>query len=666
MQVTNGLREASAEAIEDAVRFSDPMVLRGLTFLLTGDETLAEIGTTTVEFGFVEAEAITDPAAIDLLQEKAANALKTLREQEEDEVSVGPMGRLRRSFDLSAGVEIADYEFEMWEEQSGIDPWARGIRWEQGPLEDRVEDFNVVVIGAGMGGLHAGVHLKRAGIPFTILERNSGVGGTWHQNRYPGARVDTPSRIYTHVYGVDFGFSGFFSPQQENERYFNWVADEFGVREHIRLDTTVESLVWREDEGVWEIEATGPDGPVQLRANGVISAVGFLDHPKIPDIDGLETFAGDAFHTARWPENLDLGGKRVAVVGTGSTGYQLVPAVVKEAEHTYLFQRSPNWCFEIPGYLAEYPPQATWLDRNVPFHAQFSRFRSSWLFGPANVRHCFEIDPDFVDEDTRSPLNKKIRAQRIAFIESKLGARPDLFEKMIPAQPPLSARPVLIDEGHSVFDMLVRDEVTLVTTPIKRVTEAGIETEDGEEIALDVIVLATGFRSNDFLWPMEVRGRDGRRLEELWKKDGPRAYLGAMAPGFPNLFMIYGPNTNTYAGGNPINFQEYVTRFALECFRGLIEQDLRTVDVTDDAYWRYNDELDRWQAFKIYMDPRAHSYFHNEHGRSPVNSTIDERKLWRWLRDPTGSDGSLPAYEGGPVANASEMHPRFGEDLIVS
>jgi 4-hydroxyacetophenone monooxygenase len=524
----------------------------------------------------------------------------------------------------------------------------------------------VVVIGAGAGGLGAAVYLKQAGVPYVVIEKNPGVGGTWFENRYPGARVDSPSRTYTHTFGAGYEYPNPFCEQNENEKYFNWVTDEFGVRESIEFNTEVKSVVWDDDAKVWEIEAVGPDGPRSWRANAVISGVGFLARPNIPHLEGLATFEGPAFHTARWPGDLDLTGKRVAVIGSGCTSYQMMPELAKMAGHTYLFQRTPNWCFDVAGYRSPYPPQVNWLDRNFPYFTNFTRFRISWLYGPDSLGAAFTADPTFKDVHTRSAVNKRARDSRLEFLQRKFADHPEMVEKMLPIAPPFSSRPVLVDSDYSVYDALLRDDCTLVTDGIRRVKENGIELEDGGEIAVDVVVLATGFKANDFLWPMEVRGRNGLLLEQLWEKDGARAYLGTMAPGFPNLFMIYGPNTNATGGLGTFDFEEMVTRFALECIEHLILEGKQSVDVTLDGYWRYNNELDRQEALKIYKDPRANNYYQNEHGRSAGNSPFDIRQMWTWLRRPVDHHGAGAQPVGDQsVSGAAAVRPHFGEDLVV-
>jgi 4-hydroxyacetophenone monooxygenase len=332
----------------------------------------------------------------------------------------------------------------------------------------------------------------------------------------------------------------------------------------------------------------------------------------------------------------------------------------------YLFQRTPSWVFDIPNYLAEYPPQVNWLDRNVPYLTNFVRFRQNWLRRPTAVRGVNDIDPDFHDPLAVSAANKAVRDQRLAFMRSKFGDNLELIATMTPPAPPGATRPVLVDPTYCVYDVLLRDDVTLVSTGIDRITSGGIATRDGAEYDIDVIVLATGFRANDFLWPMEVRGRDGRDIQDLWSRDGARAYLGTMLPGFPNFFMIYGPNTNANVGFAITHMQELVTRFALECIGALVTTGTRTVDVTPDAYWRYNDALDQAAAGRIYDDPRVHSYFRNKFGRCATNAAFDGRLMWNWLRNPADPGHDAERLEERFLQTSQVIHPYFGRDLILA
>jgi 4-hydroxyacetophenone monooxygenase len=667
------LLRASDDTIDEVVQYAEPMVLRGLLYQLTGDESLRATQTSDMVLAS-RIVSVTDPESLDLIRTKAAALLKEYRDSGPGEVAIGPEDRLPESLALVAGEEIPDADLEMWLEELALDPWARGLDWPETPSPEQLEGFTVAVIGAGMGGLNAAVQLKRAGIPFTVLEMGGGVGGTWYWNRYPGARVDSPSRTYTHMFAVDYLQPSEHCPQEENERYFNWVADQFGIREHIEFETEVKSIVWDDGAKEWEITAEQPHGTRTWRVNAVITAVGIFTRPNVPTFPGQESFGGRWCHTARWPQDLDLTGKRVAVIGSGCSSYQLMPEIVKQTAHTYLFQRTPSWVNGIPRYLSEMHEQVAWLDRNVPFHTHFVRFRTAWFTRPETLRGVFTADPDFHDPHAASAANKRVRDASVDFLHSKLGDRPDLMEKMLPPVPPGSARPVAVDREYSIYDVLLRDDVTLVTEPIERITESGIMVEGGVEHAVDVIVLATGFKTNDFLWPMDIRGRDGVRIDDLWAKDGARAYLGAMLPGFPNFFMVYGPNTNGVGGLGIVDFEETVVRFALQCIAALVLEGKRAVDVSTDAYWRFNAEQDRYDAVQIYnFDKRVESYYTSRFGRSVTNGALDFRLLWNWLRNPVRD----PRAYGEPTIEerladvsdelatvAAVVDPYLGKDLV--
>jgi len=631
------LLEATDAEIEDAISYADPMMLRGLVYQLTADEKLASTEVTP-QVG-IDAATFANESEVALVRARAAAFLRAYRDAGAGPIDVGPRERLARSLALAGGVEeVPPEDLPLWLEELALEPYGRGLTWKRPPAPEGLRAFSAIVIGAGMGGLNAGVQLKHAGIDFTVLEKNSGVGGTWFENDYPGARVDSPSRTYTHIFGVEFGLSHPFCERDENQRYFNRVADEFGVREHIVFDTEVVSLTWDDASATWEVISKGPDGEQVWHPNVVISAVGLLSRPSVPTIEGAGDFEGSSFHTARWPEGLDLNGQRVGVIGTGCSGIQLVPELAMLTGHTYVFQRSPEWLFDRKGYRAPYPPQVTWLDRNFPYFRNFMRFRAHWLTGPYLSGPLREVDPTFDDPHARSAVNKRLRDERIAFIERKFAGRPDLLEKMIPAYPPYARRPVQVDTDYCYYDALLRDDVTLVTDGIERITPSGIRTSTGAEIELDLIVYATGFKANECLWPMEVRGRASSSVEQLWSKDGPRAYLGTMVPGFPNFFMIYGPNMNSYGGLGVLNLEEMVVRYTMQCIEYLLLSEKRSVDVTEAAYWRWNSALDERESSRIYMDPRAKSYFQNDHGRSATNCPFYGNEMWHHLRSPNFDD----------------------------
>jgi len=629
--VREELLAASDEVIEDAIVYADLAALRGLLYQLTGDDEVAQARLNIDDPATALAGGSDDT---DLLRRKGAEFLKAYRDGGAGEISLGPDERLPTSLRLASHFELADEDMDLWIEELAIDPWARGLAWTTPPPPERLDAFNVVVIGGGLGGLNAAIQLKRAGIPFTVIEKNPDVGGTWWENRYPGCRVDTASRSYTNLFGVDWSYPYSHCPASENERYFQWVTDTYQLRDDIVFETEVRSMAWDEDTSEWHVSVDGPDGERVLRANAVITAVGFLNRPKLPKIEGMDDFQGPSFHSARWPEGLGTEGKRFAVIGTGASGYQMIPEIALDAEHLVIFQRTPQWLMPTPGYRSPYPPQVNWLDRNLPFYSNFMRFQAA--ISIRFLSDFSEIDPDFDDPDACSAGNKAMRDASIAFLERKLGDDPELVRTMTPPHPFLSARPLAVDAEYSVLDVLRSDNVTLVTNGIRRITETGIETVTGEHHDVDVIVYATGFHATEYLFPMTISGREGVTIEKTWAEDGARAYLGCMVPRFPNLWMVYGPNTN--GGMHPASFHEVVVRYALECMEHLVTNDKDEVEVTEEAYWRYNRLLDERNANKVWSDPRAHNYYWTDFGRSAVMCPFYPWEIWHFLRHPSFND----------------------------
>jgi 4-hydroxyacetophenone monooxygenase len=315
------LLEASDQEIEDAVLHADPMVLRGLLYQLTGDESIIATEAVSSAHGLHTVAVVANPADVALLRSKASGFLKSYRDIGAGDIPVGSQERLQRSLALAAGEDIPDRDMPMWLEELALDPWTRSMEWPGRPEPEKLQEFEVLVIGAGMLGLNSAAQLQHAGIRYTVVEKNPDVGGTWFENRYPGARVDTPSRAYTLICGTGYNYPYQYSPQSENEKYIRWLADRYELRHKIVFGTEVKSLIWDEAARLWQAEAVGPDGPRTWRVNAVMTAVGFLNRPNVPQFAGAEEFRGELFHTARWPAGLDITGKRVAVVGSGCSGY---------------------------------------------------------------------------------------------------------------------------------------------------------------------------------------------------------------------------------------------------------------------------------------------------------------------------------------------------------
>ncbi len=386
---------------------------------------------------------------------------------------------------------------------------------------------SIAVVGAGFGGVGAAVMLRRAGYhDVSVFERGERIGGVWHHNTYPGAACDIPSHLYEFSFEPNPRWSRRYGPQAEIQAYLEDVARRYGVLERIRTGTEVTRATWSEERGNWRLETTAGDHEAEV----LLTACGQLSVPKVPPIPGLDSFDGPAFHTAEWRHDLDLAGKRVAVLGTGCSGIQVVPAIQRIVERVDVYQRSPGWT--IPKMDFDYSERARRLFERFPLLQRLDRmtiFALQELAAAGMTKHRWLL-PAFRAVGRRQ-INKAIED-------------PELRRKVTPTDEVGCKRIMLTDDWYPT---LTEPNVDLVTDRIAEVTGDSIRTRDGTERPTDVLVLATGFNSHGFVAPMEVVGAGGRTLAEEWA-DVARAYLGMSVPGFPNMFLLYGPNTNGGSG----------------------------------------------------------------------------------------------------------------------
>ena len=378
---------------------------------------------------------------------------------------------------LAGGVPMDEYMEMVLEELALHGNDLRAPQWQRAEIApDR--PFHVAIVGSGMSGIIAAYRLKQAGIDYTIFEKNSDVGGTWKENTYPGCRVDIPNHYYSYSFAQRDDWPQYYSPQPELHRYFRQCVDEFGIRDHIVLDTEVSSIVYDEGSGRWTLELAGPDGESPFTADAVISAVGQLNRPQYPSIEGRDSFAGPAFHSAEWDHTVDLTGKRVGVIGTGCSAAQFSPIVAEQAGTLEIFQRTPNWQFPQPIYHDDVPETFQWLLRHIPSYREWYRF---WLFykSAETLRPIAEVDPAWPDQ-TRSvsELNDMMRQLLTEAIEVQYTDRPDLLPKVVPQYPPAAKR-IIVDNG-AWAQMLHRDNVALTDTGIAKIVPEGVVTVDGE------------------------------------------------------------------------------------------------------------------------------------------------------------------------------------------
>lgn len=512
------------------------------------------------------------------------------------------------------------------------------------------EGFEVLIIGAGVSGLCAAIRLQQAGIPFTILEKSATVGGIWRDNRYPGAGVDTPNHLYSYSF-APYDWSMYFALRDELQGYLEHVTEQFKLRPFIRFDTKVESLEYEAASQRWAVSVKSSDGTRQtLKPNVVISAVGIFNPIKLPDIKGLDSFAGPCFHSAEWPADLDLRGKRVAMIGNGASAMQIGPEIQNVVKSLTIFQKSAHWVAPNEQFRKPIPEPLRFLLREVPLYRTWYRLRIGWTFGD-RIHSTLQKDPAWPYADrSLNKVNDSHRAYFTQYILSELGDRKDLLEKVLPTYPPFGKR-MLMDNGW--FRMLKNKKVKLVSDPITEIRSDRIITKDDTEYEADVLVVATGFDVLRFLTAFEARGRSGRSLREVWDDDNAQAYLGLTIPDFPNFFCLYGPNLQPGHGGSIMFVAEMQVRYIVDLLRKMVTQGIGAVECRQDVHDQYNERVDRAHENMVWTHPGMETYYRNTRGRVVVNSPHRNDTFYEMTRTANLEDfivepphSSLPSERG--------------------
>lgn len=491
------------------------------------------------------------------------------------------------------------------------------------------EGFRAVVIGAGVGGLCAAVNLRAAGIPYVVLERNDTVGGTWLENSYPGAGVDTPNHLYSFSF-APFEWRRYFSLRDELHNYLEHVSREFEVRSNIRFGCEVVSATYHEPSQSWRVDYRDPAGtPRQVTANLLISAVGAFNPPRPPDIPGVDDFTGDCYHTARWPADAELDGRRVGVIGTGASAMQLVPQIADRVAELTIFQRSPQWAAPFEQFRKEVPEPVRFLLNEVPLYRTWYRMRLGWTFND-RIHPALQKDPEW--EHPARAVNAQNDAFRRFFtryVQDELGERTDLLDAVLPTYPPYGKR-ILLDNGW--FAAVCRDNVTLVPEAAASVAGNRVRTASGGEHELDVLILATGFDVSRFVSTYEVRGRSGQTLQEAWHDDDGRAYLGCTVPDFPNFFTLYGPNLQAGHGGSLMFFLEAQMTYVMGLVRQMVDDGIGAIELRRQVCEAYNSRLDELHESMIWTHPGMETYYRNSKGRVVVPTPLRVIDFWSLTR----------------------------------
>lgn len=495
-------------------------------------------------------------------------------------------------------------------------------------------EHEILIIGAGFSGIGVAVRLEEAGLrDYAIVEQGDDFGGTWYWNRYPGLAVDIPSFSYQYSFAQSPDWSRTYAPGDELLAYAKRCAGEHRLADRTRFGTKVTGAQFDEARHRWLVETDGGEG---FSVRHIIDATGVLTVPKKPDIPGVESFAGQTIHTARWDPDADLAGKRVGVIGTGASAVQLIPEVAPDVEHLTVFQRTPIWC--LPKFDKPLPASVRWALRRIPGAQRAARLLSQTLveltfplsahfFKPFRLAQLFEGRArDYIREQVEDPV---------------------LQEKLTPRYGLGCKRPSFHNAYLSTFN---RENVDLETDPIAEITERGIRTADGTEHELDVLVLATGFKvfdpGNFPKYP--ISGREGRDLEEFWRVNRFQAYEGVSIPGFPNYFMVMGPYG--YNGSSYFNLVETQGRHIVRCLSHAERSGATSVEVTAAANDRYFAEMMRRRKRQIFWQEScglANSYYFDDHGDVPLRPVSTIETMWRARRFP------LADYRFGHAASGA-------------
>jgi 4-hydroxyacetophenone monooxygenase len=533
------------------------------------------------------------------------------------------------------GGDMSPYLPLLMEELATHETDPRAPTWQAAELAPG-RTLRAAVIGAGMSGLLAAHRLAQAGLEVTVFEKSTEVGGTWYDNHYPGCRVDNPNHAYSYSFAQRHDWPNHYSTQPTLLEYFNQFADHFDLRRHISFGTEVVEATWSDDANRWTLTLRQGEGTdEQTECDIVISAVGQLNRPRYPEIEGLDSFRGDGFHSARWEHGASLAGRRVAVIGTGASAIQFIPEVAEQAGELLVFQRTPPWLGPTPDYHEPVATGLQWLYRHIPGYSPLSRFAMFWRLGDQALE-AVRVDASWDGGPTSvSPLNEFAREMLTAYLQSEFADRPDLLSQVIPSYP-VGAKRILRDNGIWART-LKRPNVRLISDPIGSITATSVLTSDGDEYPVDAIVFGTGFRASEFLAPMRVTGRGGVDLQEQWGDDA-RAYLGITVPHFPNFFCLYGPNTNIVINGSIIYFSECGVRYILGCIRTLLENQAQSIEVRADVHDEFNRRVDEQNAVMAWGASDVNSWYKNNTGRVTQNWPFTLLEYWERTLEPDAGE----------------------------
>lgn len=597
---------------------------------MTGDKSLLDDAfrpRLQAELITIPANGGVDDAAAALARERITDAL--IRQKD------APGGFAARS-NISVE-ELADFlsggakdHTELLSKELGADCEKDEVTWTKAAIApDR--KFVVGIIGAGPAGLAMAYKLYRAGVDFVIFDKNGEVGGTWYLNRYPGCRLDTGRLSYSFSFAQRRDWRHLFTEQGDLLRYYKGFAAEAGLAKSIHFNSEVVAATYQEEHGKWALKIRNLRSKTEsdIIVDALISAVGVLHQPKIPEFAGAERFRGQTVHSACWHDGVDYRGKRVSIIGTGASAYQIGPSIVKDVASLNIFQRSAPWMLPTPTYHHEVSPEARWLNENLPRYHQWLRLWEFWNFTIGKYA-LTKADPNWDRSESVSEPNHRFRADLVERIRNQYVGRDDLLQSVIPTYP-VGAKRMLRDNGVWA-ETLKSPHVKLVTDPIKGFDENGIATVNGDHYDSDLIIYATGFDVANYLGTVDVRGRDGRKLREFWG-DEARAHLGITVPGFPNLFVLSGPNTGLVAIGSQTFMIECAVNYISRAIEHLLRNDLRSMEPTEQAYQDFVRWVDEGNKSMAWGAAKVQSWYRNSRGTVVASWPYPLLTYWQITRN---------------------------------
>jgi 4-hydroxyacetophenone monooxygenase len=631
---------ASDDELRAALRVANlPTVLAMLAHLTEDDRWLSDRyrPTRTIALNDNDSGGLT-PELREEVHEAAVGVLGELRDGRREVPAPPSRERVIDILSYSLGERVPAEYAEAMVEDGGF----RVPQWLDGPTVTGGRP-RVLVIGAGLSGVCVGAGVRRLGLPLTIIERNDEVGGTWLENDYPGAGVDTPAHLYSFSFAPRADWSRYYPKQPEILDYAQQVARDTGVLPAIRFGTEVVSAHWDDSAHTWTVTTRASDGTVEKHvADVVISAVGLFNTPVTPRLPGLDSFPGPVFHTARWDHSVELAGRRVGVIGTGASAMQVVPSIAGLAERVTVFQRSPQWVAPNGNYLRVFDDGVRLLMREAPGYRTWYRLRLMWMMQD-KLLPTLRKDPEWPHPDrSLNKANDRHRQYFVDYLTGQLAGAEHLVDALTPTYPPYGKR-ILMDNDW--FATLRRDDVELVTGDVTGVDGTDVLAGGGRH-AVDVLVLATGFSARRMLYPMDIRGRSGASLRERWGDDDADAYLGLTVPEFPNFFVMYGPNTNPGHGGSELFHAECQANYVVGMLRRMAAEDLAAVEVRPEVCADYIARVDHEHEQMIWTHPGMSTYYRNSAGRVVVTTPWRLIDYWAMTRTPDLADFHVVRRDG--------------------